>query len=67
MALIIVESPTKARTFNRILKMDGKGDQYFVMATMGHIRDLPGSEMAIDFKDNYRPKYEYISKRQKSN
>jgi len=65
MALIIVESPTKARTFNRILKMDGKGDQYFVMATMGHIRDLPGSEMAIDFKDNYRPKYEYISKRQK--
>lgn len=65
MALIIVESPTKARTFNRILKIEGKGDQYFVMATMGHIRDLPGSEMAIDFKDHYRPKYEYISKRQK--
>lgn len=65
MALIIVESPTKARTFNRILKIEGKGDQYFVMATMGHIRDLPGSEMAIDFKDNYRPKYEFISKRQK--
>ena len=65
MALIIVESPTKARTFNRILKMDGKGDQYFVMATMGHIRDLPGSEMAIDFADHYRPKYEYIEKRKK--
>jgi DNA topoisomerase-1 len=65
MALIIVESPTKARTFNRILKIDGKGDQYFVMATMGHIRDLPGREMAIDFKDHYRPKYEYIEKRQK--
>lgn len=65
MALIIVESPTKARTFNRILKMDGQGDNYFVMATMGHIRDLPGSEMAIDFNDHYRPKYEYISKRQK--
>ncbi len=45
--------------------MDGKGDQYFVMATMGHIRDLPGSEMAIDFNDHYKPKYEYISKRQK--
>jgi DNA topoisomerase-1 len=65
MALIIVESPTKARTFNRILKMDGKGDQYFVMATMGHIRDLPGREMAIDFADHYRPKYEYIEKRKK--
>lgn len=65
MALIIVESPTKARTFNRILKMDGKGDQYFVMATMGHIRDLPGKEMAIDFADHYRPKYEYIEKRKK--
>lgn len=65
MALIIVESPTKARTFNRILKMDGKGDQYFVMATLGHIRDLPGKEMAIDFADKYRPKYEYIEKRKK--
>ncbi len=65
MALIIVESPTKARTFNRILKMDGQGDHYYVMATMGHIRDLPGSEMAIDFKDHYRPKYEFIEKRRK--
>lgn len=65
MALIIVESPTKARTFNRILKMDGKGDQYFVIATLGHIRDLPGKEMAIDFADKYRPKYEYIEKRKK--
>ncbi len=65
MALIIVESPTKARTFNRILKMDGKGDKYYVMATMGHIRDLPGSEMAIDFKDHFRPKYEFIEKRRK--
>jgi len=65
MALIIVESPTKARTFNRILKMDGKGNEYFVIATLGHIRDLPGSEMAIDFNDHYRPKYEYIEKRKK--
>ncbi len=65
MALIIVESPTKARTFNRILKIEGKGDKYFVIATIGHIRDLPGREMAIDFKDQYRPKYEYIEKRKK--
>ncbi len=65
MALIIVESPTKARTFNRILKMEGKGDDYYVIATMGHIRDLPGREMAIDFADHFRPKYEYIDKRKK--
>jgi len=66
MALIIVESPTKARTFNRILKVGGQGNDYYVMATMGHIRDLPGKEMAIDFDDHYRPKYEYIEKRKKT-
>ncbi len=66
MALIIVESPTKARTFNRILKIDGKAEQYYVFATLGHIRDLPGKEMGIDFDDNFRPKYEYIAKRKKA-
>ncbi|MFZ2026708.1 MAG: type I DNA topoisomerase, partial [Microgenomates group bacterium] len=40
-------------------------DEYFVIATLGHIRDLPGKEMAIDFADKYRPKYEYIEKRKK--
>lgn len=66
MALIIVESPTKARTFNRILKIDGKAEQYYVFATLGHIRDLPSKEMGIDFDDNFRPKYEYIAKRKKA-
>lgn len=61
MSLIIVESPTKARTFNRILK----GKDYFVFATMGHIRDLPGKEIAIDFEKNFKPKYEVITKKQK--
>jgi len=65
MALIIVESPTKARTFNRILKIDGKGDTYFVFATLGHIRDLPSKELAIDFDHQFQPKYEYIEKRKK--
>jgi len=65
MALIVVESPTKARTFNRILKMEKKDGDYFVIATLGHIRDLPGREMAIDFKDHFRPQYEYIEKRKK--
>ena len=61
MALIIVESPTKARTFNRILK----GSDHFVFATMGHIRDLPGKEMAIDYNHEFKPAYEEIEKKQK--
>ncbi len=56
MALIIVESPTKARTFNRILK----GQDYFVFATMGHIRDLPTKTIAIDYKKSFKPEYNII-------
>ncbi|MBI2641020.1 toprim domain-containing protein [Candidatus Roizmanbacteria bacterium] len=62
MALIIVESPTKARTFNRILK-DKK--QYFVFATLGHIRDLPKKRLAIDYNDSFKPTYEIIPRRRK--
>ncbi|MDO8609956.1 MAG: type I DNA topoisomerase [bacterium] len=61
MALIIVESPTKARTFNRILK----GSKYFVFATMGHFRDLPHEKMAIDFKHDFKPEYEIIKNKEK--
>ncbi|MEN9328691.1 MAG: hypothetical protein RI947_1499, partial [Candidatus Parcubacteria bacterium] len=61
MALIIVESPTKARTFNRILK----GQDYFVFATMGHIRDLPGDKMAIDFEHDFKPDYQIIANKKK--
>jgi DNA topoisomerase I (EC 5.99.1.2) len=46
MSLIIVESPTKAKTFNRLLKEQKK--DFYVFATMGHIRDLPSDELAID-------------------
>src|SRR3989344_5189216 len=60
MALIIVESPTKARTFNRILK----GQDYFVFATVGHFRDLPSKKIAIDFNNNFKPEYEIMSKKQ---
>ena len=61
MALIIVESPTKARTFNRYLK----GEKYFVFATMGHIRDLPENELAIDYQNNFAPKYELVKNKKK--
>lgn len=61
MALIIVESPTKARTFNKILK----GKDFYVFATMGHIRDLPGSKMGIDFEHEFKPDYKIIKNKEK--
>lgn len=52
MALIIVESPTKARTIGRIL-----GDKFEVISSYGHIRDLPKNELGIDVEKNFEPKY----------
>ena len=62
MNLIVVESPTKARTFNRLLK----GKDYYVFATMGHIRDLPGDKIAIDYGKNFKPEYKIIDRRKKT-
>ncbi|QQG43847.1 MAG: type I DNA topoisomerase [Candidatus Roizmanbacteria bacterium] len=62
MTLIIVESPTKARTFNRILK----GEDYYVFATMGHIRDLPASALSIDYAHKFKPNYQIIKNKQKT-
>lgn len=50
--LVIVESPAKAKTIEKYL-----GRNYHVIASKGHIRDLPKSQMGIDFDDNYKPKY----------
>lgn len=50
--LVIVESPAKAKTISKFL---GKG--YKVEATMGHIRDLPKSQLGIDVENNFKPKY----------
>ena len=50
--LIIVESPTKAKTIERFL-----GRNYVVKACMGHIRDLPKSTMGVDFDHDYEPHY----------
>lgn len=52
MQLIIVESPTKARTLTKFL-----GGKYRVEATMGHIRDLPKSELGVDLEKNFAPRY----------
>ncbi|WP_373896006.1 type I DNA topoisomerase [Virgibacillus natechei] len=50
--LVIVESPAKAKTIERYL-----GKKYKVEASMGHLRDLPKSQMGVDTEDNYKPKY----------
>jgi len=50
--LVIVESPTKARTLTKFL-----GSDYRVEASMGHIRDLPKSELGVDVENNFEPKY----------
>ncbi len=52
MQLIIVESPTKARTLTRFLK--GK---YAVEASIGHVRDLPKSELGVDIEHDFTPRY----------
>ena len=52
MQLIIVESPTKARTLSRFL-----GEDFKVEATMGHIKDLPKSELGVDVENNFKPQY----------
>lgn len=50
--LVIVESPAKAKTIERYL-----GKKYIVRASLGHLRDLPKSQMGVDTENNYEPKY----------
>ena len=50
--LVIVESPAKAKTINKFL-----GSNYHVVASNGHVRDLPKSRLGIDVEDDYEPKY----------
>jgi DNA topoisomerase I len=53
--LVVVESPTKIRTIQKYL-----GKAYNVVATVGHIRDLPPKEIGIDLEDNFKPLYRTI-------
>ncbi|HOA71230.1 MAG: type I DNA topoisomerase [Bacillota bacterium] len=50
--LIIVESPTKARTISRFMKA-----KYDVKASMGHVRDLPKSKLGVDIENGFKPQY----------
>ncbi len=52
MKLVIVESPTKAKTISRFL-----GDEFVVKSSFGHIRDLPKRELGVDTEHDFAPKY----------
>ena len=58
--LVIVESPAKAKTIGKYL-----GDGYEVTASMGHIRDLPASQLGIDVDHGYAPQYINIKGKEK--
>ena len=58
--LVIVESPAKAKTIRKYL-----GDGYEVTASMGHIRDLPASQLGIDVDHDYTPQYINIKGKEK--
>ena len=60
--LVIVESPTKSKTLTKIL-----GPGYTVRASVGHIRDLPKSRMAIDIEHDFAPEYILVKGKAKVN
>jgi DNA topoisomerase I len=58
--LVIVESPTKAKTISKIL-----GDDFTVISSMGHIIDLPAKKLGVDVEDDFKPDYTVIPGRKK--
>jgi len=58
--LVIVESPTKARTISKFLNRD-----YKVESSFGHVRDLPTSKLGVDVEDNFKPSYVIPAKAKK--
>lgn len=58
--LVIVESPAKAKTISKFL-----GNDFIVMASMGHVRDLPKSSLGFDPNDNFKPKYQISTDKKK--
>ena len=59
--LVIVESPAKAKTIQRII-----GSEYLVKASMGHVRDLPAKKFGVDITDSFNPSYVIIPARRKT-
>lgn len=58
--LVIVESPGKIKTISKFL-----GKDFTVMASMGHVRDLPKSNMGVDMENNFEPQYEVAAEKKK--
>ena len=56
--LVIVESPAKAKTINKIL-----GPDFIVKSSMGHVRDLPKKSLGVDLKNAFKPSYVLVKKR----
>lgn len=54
--LVIVESPTKAKSIKKYL-----GGNYEIMASVGHIRDLPKKKMSVSLDGKFKPKYEPVA------
>ena len=59
-ALVIVESPAKAKTINKYL-----GKDFIVKASLGHIKDLPKRDLAVDVERGFEPRYEVIEGKKK--
>ncbi len=59
-ALVIVESPAKAKTINKYL-----GKNFVVMASLGHIKDLPKKDLSVDVENGFKPQYEVIEGKKK--
>ena len=58
--LVVVESPTKARTLRRFL-----GSDYEIKASMGHIMDLPKSKLGVDTEKNFKPDFQLVDAKKK--
>lgn len=58
--LVIVESPSKAKTIEKYL-----GKDFRVTASMGHVKDLPENELGIDIENNFKPKYKILKGKKK--
>ncbi len=58
--LVVVESPTKARTIGRFL-----GEDYEIIASMGHIMDLPKSKLSIEIENDFKPDYQEMADKKK--
>ena len=59
-SLVIVESPAKVKTINKIL-----GQNYKVVSSMGHLIDLPKSSLGVNLEDNFKPKFVVVKQKQK--